>query len=43
MSEHDVRIEWTRGAAGFTYETCDRTHSWTFGGGLRIEASSAPE
>jgi organic hydroperoxide reductase OsmC/OhrA len=43
MSEHEARIEWRRGAAEFTYEGYDRTHSWTFGGGTRIEASSAPE
>ena len=43
MSEHQARVEWRRGAVEFTPDTYDRTHSWTFGGGLRIEASSAPE
>jgi organic hydroperoxide reductase OsmC/OhrA len=43
MSEHEVRVEWRRGAVEFTYESYDRTHSWTFGGGVRIEASGAPE
>jgi organic hydroperoxide reductase OsmC/OhrA len=43
MSEHEARVEWRRGAVEFTTDTYDRTHSWTFGGGLRVEASSAPE
>ncbi len=43
MSEHAVKVAWTRGAAEFTPDTYDRTHRWTFGGGVRIEASSAPE
>jgi organic hydroperoxide reductase OsmC/OhrA len=43
MSQHECRIEWKRGGADFTYEGYDRTHRWTFGGGVRIDASSAPE
>jgi organic hydroperoxide reductase OsmC/OhrA len=43
MSEHTARIEWKRGAVEFTPDTYDRTHGWTFGGGVRIDASSAPE
>jgi organic hydroperoxide reductase OsmC/OhrA len=43
MSSHGVRIEWSRGAAEFTPDTYDRTHRWTFGGGVELEASSAPE
>lgn len=43
MSIHEARIDWKRGTPDFAYETYDRTHAWTFGGGARIEASSAPE
>ena len=43
MSEHEVRVEWQRGAVEFTPETYDRTHRWTFGGGLEVEATAAPE
>lgn len=43
MSEHEARIEWKRGAAEFTPDAYDRTHRWRFGGGLEVEASSAPE
>ena len=43
MSEHEARVDWQRGDAEFTYETYDRTHRWTFGGGVDLEASGAPE
>jgi organic hydroperoxide reductase OsmC/OhrA len=43
MSEHEVRVEWKLGGVGFTPDTYDRTHRWTFGGGVGIEASAAPE
>jgi len=43
MSEHHARIDWRRGDAEFAFETYDRTHRWTFAGGVALEASSAPE
>src|SRR5512134_1904880 len=43
MSEHRTLIRWKRGDAPFTYEGYDRTHRWKFGGGLELDASSAPE
>ncbi len=43
MSEHEVRVTWKRSGGDFSYETYDRTHSWQFGGGKSLEASSAPE
>ncbi len=43
MSEHKVRVSWARGAADFSYEAYDRTHTWAFPGGTRVEASAAPE
>ncbi len=43
MSEHSVRIEWTRRTDSFDYEGFDRHHEWLFPGGTRVEASAAPE
>jgi organic hydroperoxide reductase OsmC/OhrA len=43
MSEYRVRVTWKRETAEFTYDAYDRTHWWQFGGGSRIQASSAPE
>jgi len=43
MSEHEARIRWSRQTESFAYDDYDRTHDWEFGGGLRIQASSAPE
>jgi organic hydroperoxide reductase OsmC/OhrA len=43
MSEHHARIHWQRSTAGFDFEGYDRTHAWEFGGGVRLDASSAPE
>lgn len=43
MSEHHAKIEWSRNAPDFKYETYDRTHRIEFGGGFRCDASSAPE
>jgi organic hydroperoxide reductase OsmC/OhrA len=43
MSEHEARVAWQRGDVEYTPETYDRTHRWTFGGGVEVEASSAPE
>ncbi len=35
-------VTWERGGADFDYETFDRTHTWTFGGGQSVRGSSAP-
>ena len=43
MSEHAVRVEWELGGVDFAPDAYDRTHRWRFGGGLELEASSAPE
>jgi len=43
MSEHHAQIRWRRQTESFAYDDYDRTHDWEFGGGLRIQASSAPE
>jgi organic hydroperoxide reductase OsmC/OhrA len=43
MSEHRFDLRWERGKSDFTYETYDRTHHWRFGGGVELDASSAPE
>lgn len=43
MSEHSVHVHWDRITPGFDYDTFDRTHTLTFGGGLGVTASSAPD
>jgi organic hydroperoxide reductase OsmC/OhrA len=43
MSEHRVDVAWERRGGPFEYESFDRTHRWSFGGGPALEASSAPE
>ena len=43
MSEHRATIRWRRETGGFGYEEYDRSHAWEFAGGVRVEASSAPE
>lgn len=43
MSEHVAKIRWRRSTEGFRYETYDRSHTVTFGGGSSVQASSAPE
>jgi organic hydroperoxide reductase OsmC/OhrA len=43
MSEHKSQVRWARGSVPFTYEGYDRTHRWRFGGGVELDASSAPE
>ena len=42
MSEHSAKVEWTRTTEDFTYDSYDRDHVWTFEGGIRVPASSAP-
>jgi organic hydroperoxide reductase OsmC/OhrA len=43
MSEHRVTVSWRRKTPDFTYDGHDRTHQIRFGGGVEIDASSAPE
>jgi organic hydroperoxide reductase OsmC/OhrA len=43
MSEHRAQIRWAKGGEAFTYETYPRRHRWKFGGGVELDASSAPE
>ena len=42
MSEHRATIEWERGPAAFRYPSYPREHTWSFDGGMRIDASAAP-
>ncbi|MHC5543322.1 OsmC family protein [Singulisphaera rosea] len=42
MSEHKATIDWTRTTEGFTYDSYNREHTWSFDCGARVEASSAP-
>ncbi|HXW60122.1 MAG TPA: OsmC family protein, partial [Myxococcota bacterium] len=41
--EYKSYLNWALNQASFTPKTYDRTHDVRFGGGLTIEASSAPE
>jgi organic hydroperoxide reductase OsmC/OhrA len=43
MSEHHTTLTWRRTTPEFSYESYDRSHRIRFGGGVEIEASSAPE
>ena len=43
MSEHRASIAWKRTSEDFGYDTYNREHVWTFEGGTRVEASSAPD
>lgn len=43
MSLHKASIAWKRSTPDFGYDTYNRGHAWTFGGGQRLEASAAPE
>ncbi|MDE0081251.1 MAG: OsmC family protein [Gammaproteobacteria bacterium] len=42
MSKHRATIEWERGPAEFRYASYSRDHTWTFEGGIRVDASAAP-
>lgn len=42
MSEHKARIDWNRDGRDFTYEAYSRDHTWSFEGGLVVNASAAP-
>jgi organic hydroperoxide reductase OsmC/OhrA len=43
MSDHHATITWRRQTPDFTYDGYDRTHRIRFGGGVEIDASSAPD
>ena len=43
MSEHKATIAWDRGGGPFDPKSYTRDHQWTFGGGISVEASSAPD
>lgn len=43
MSEHRATIDWRLETADFSYETYNRTHAWSFGGGVQVPAAAAPE
>lgn len=43
MSEHKVTINWRRNGLDFDYKTFDRSHTWEFSGGQRLQGSSAPD
>jgi len=42
MSEHKATIEWKLEGAQFAYETYNRSHLWTFEGGVQVPAAAAP-
>lgn len=41
--QYKAHIEWQGNGSAFTAKTYDRTHEVTFGGGINVQASSAPE
>lgn len=43
MSHHKAEVTWKRATPDFKYESYDRTHSIQYEGGIKIQASSAPE
>lgn len=43
MSEHRATTEWRLESAEFAYPSYNRTHTWTFEGGIRVPASGAPQ
>ena len=43
MSEHRARIAWARSDGPFTYDALDRNHTLTYGSGVTVAASSAPD
>ena len=42
MSEHKATIRWTQSQGDFLKGTYSREHSWTFDGGMTVQASSSP-
>ncbi len=43
MSEHTVKLIWTKQTDSFAYKDYNRDHQWDFGEGLVVNASSAPQ
>ncbi len=43
MSEHKIDINWKNSGDNLSYYEYDRTHSWEFEGGKKMQASAAPE
>jgi len=44
MSEHNVKLTWTRGDSGFGYKEFPREHTWNFPeSGQSLQASAAPQ
>lgn len=43
MSDFNAKLLWTRKTTSFQYDTYDRNHDVTFGSGLQIVCSAAPE
>jgi len=42
MSEHKATIKWTHAQGDFLKGTYSREHTWTFDGGVTVQASSSP-
>ena len=42
MTRHHATIEWQRGPTEFKYQSYTRDHTWSFEGGIRVNASAAP-
>jgi organic hydroperoxide reductase OsmC/OhrA len=42
MSDHLATIRWQRGDAAFTGGKYSRVHSWSFDGGITVEAAASP-
>jgi organic hydroperoxide reductase OsmC/OhrA len=42
MSDHLATIRWQRGDAAFTSGKFSRVHSWSFDGGITVEAAASP-
>src|SRR5688572_25047461 len=42
MSEHLATIRWQRGESAYTGGKFSRIHSWTFDGGITVEAAASP-
>lgn len=42
MSDHKATIDWNRDGRDFTYEAYGRDHTWSFAGGVVVNASAAP-
>lgn len=42
MSEHRATIEWRRETPAFDYPSYNRSHTWSFEGGIQVPAAAAP-